>query len=267
MNFRLDQFLLRMDQKPALLPILISSLGILLAITLASVLVALGLNENGSLFILSAGVIAICVAVPAGYTHYRRDKQIEAQRERLRTLASTDDLTGALNRRSFEAAIQAEQRRMDLTGEAAAVILFDLDWFKSINDTFGHAAGDKVLTHVAASARAALRQPGDAIARWGGEEFAIFLTGVTIDQAFVIADRLRQSIADTPLTDIAPGLSVTGSFGVAAMTARSNFTKIMADADRALYQAKEAGRNTAKISTLLPQHPQKSAALDPVGSH
>lgn len=231
------------NRKPTRLPVIVSAAGLVLATTLASLLVAFGLNHNGPLFIVMTIVIACTVAGPAGYIHYQREKQIAAQQEALHLLASTDGLTGALNRRSFQTAILKEQRRMRRTGESAAMILLDLDWFKSINDTFGHSVGDEVLLRVAEAARKELRRPFDAMARWGGEEFAILLSNVTLEQGVSIAERLRRKLAGMSFSEFAPGLSITASFGVSELTAHSNFDKALVDADRALYDAKNAGRN------------------------
>ncbi|WP_084418240.1 GGDEF domain-containing protein [Henriciella litoralis] len=246
MKIALKTLLLQPDHKPALIPVLISCASVALAGILASIMVLFGLNENGLLFICVTVFIGICVTIPAGYTHYLRDRRILEQRESLRILASTDSLTGTLNRRSFEALIEAQQKLMQNTGQDASVILFDIDWFKTINDTFGHVVGDQVLTKVADTARKSLRQPSDVIARWGGEEFAILLTNVTPRQAYFIADRLRQSFADTSFSEIAPGLTLTASFGVAALSSNAKLTRVLADADQALYEAKAAGRNTTR---------------------
>ena len=231
------------NRKPTRLPVIVSATGLMLATLLACLLVAFGLNHNGPLFIVMTILIACTVTGPAGYIHYQREKQIAAQQEALHLLASTDGLTGALNRRSFEAAVLKEQRRMRRTGESAAVILLDLDWFKSINDTFGHSAGDEVLVRVAQAVRQELRRPFDAMARWGGEEFAILLGNVTLEQGAGIAERLRRRLAGMSFGEFAPGLSITASFGVSELMAHSQFDKALLEADRALYEAKNAGRN------------------------
>ncbi len=231
------------NRKPTRLPLIVSAAGIFMATLLAIALVASGLNGNGPVFIVMTILIACAVTGPAGYIHYQREKQIAAQQEVLHLLASTDGLTGALNRRSFETAIVQEQQRMNRTGNSAAVLLLDLDWFKSINDTFGHATGDEVLVRVAEAAKKELHRPSDALARWGGEEFAILLSNVTLDQGFSIAERLRRRLAGMSFSEFAPGLSITASFGVAELRAHSNFDKALVDADRALYEAKNSGRN------------------------
>lgn len=238
------------NRRPTLFPVLVSSTGIVLAALLSSIIVALGLHQNGYLFILLATGLACSLAIPAGYVHYTREKHIARQQETLRRLASTDALTGVLNRRTFETAVGKEQLRMRRSGNQAAVILFDLDWFKAINDTFGHAAGDGVLKSVADAARSELRCPSDAISRWGGEEFAILLSDVSVSEALQVADRLRQTIAGMDFDDLAPGLAVTASFGVRAFSSACSLRTALIDADRALYKAKNAGRNRVVSASL-----------------
>ncbi|HIG23841.1 MAG TPA: GGDEF domain-containing protein, partial [Henriciella sp.] len=231
------------EQKPTRLPILVSGTAISLATISASVTVALGLHHNGALFIATAIFISCAIAIPAGIIHYWREVDIAAHQEKLRELAATDTLTGVMNRRTFERVVETERARMDRSGDEAAIILFDLDWFKSINDNFGHAAGDEVLKTVAGLAGGVLRKPVDALARWGGEEFAILLTSVTIEQAYAVTERLRGVIEKAAFDDLAPGLSISASFGVTAFTGSSSLHQALSEADRALYEAKKAGRN------------------------
>lgn len=243
-----------------MIPVLVSSTGIVLAAVLSSLIVAFELHYNGVVFIALATGLACTLAIPAGYVHYVREKQIARQQETLRQLASTDALTGVLNRRTFDIAVNKEQRRMSRTDKQAAIILFDLDWFKSINDRFGHPAGDGVLRSVAKSAQSELRCPEDAIARWGGEEFAIFLSDVTVAEALTVAERLRDTVAAMDFSDIAPGLSVTASFGVRAFSAACTLQTALADADRALYKAKNAGRNRVVSASVIGPERSKTFA-------
>ncbi|MCH2456595.1 MAG: GGDEF domain-containing protein [Henriciella sp.] len=231
------------QRNPTRLPILVSGTAITLATISASITVALGLNHNGALFIATAIFISCAIAVPAGIIHYMREVEIAAHQEKLQELAATDALTGIMNRRTFERLAEKERARMARTGDTAAIILFDLDWFKSINDNFGHAAGDEVLGTVAGLAGGVLRRPVDALARWGGEEFAILLSGVTPAQAYGVTERLRHTIDMAVFEEVAPGLSVSASFGVASFTAYTSLHNALSDADRALYEAKKEGRN------------------------
>jgi diguanylate cyclase (GGDEF)-like protein len=243
------------NNNPTRFPIIVSVGGIFIATLSAAMFVQAGLHHNGLMVIWLAFGLSTGIAGPAGYIYYTRERQLARQQKQLRKLASTDTLTGVLNRRTFEQAVHNEQLRMRRSGQQSALIVFDLDWFKSINDTFGHAAGDSVLKAVATKAKAELRHPVDAVSRWGGEEFAIFLAGVSASQAVDIAERLRETLVNLALDHIAPGLSVTASFGVRSMSAGCSLKEALIDADRALYTAKNAGRNqvvTASVDESSP---------------
>lgn len=164
-------------------------------------------------------------------------------RDRLRALAMTDALTGAMTRRALTdlapgaIAVSRSRRR------GVAVLMIDLDHFKAINDRHGHPAGDRVLRHAAATLRAQLR--ADALlARYGGEEFAVVLHVDDPMTAAVVAERLRHAVAHTPFEDGAPepiGLSV--SIGAAMLGDDEPLESALARADEALYRAKDEGRN------------------------
>lgn len=161
----------------------------------------------------------------------------------LRQMAVTDSLTGALTRRGFmrEADKALEQARR--YGHPLSCIALDVDRFKLVNDTYGHPTGDRVLRAIAASCRSVMRAV-DQLGRLGGEEFAILLPETSQDGAAAVAERLRQQIAATRLETDSGSLSVTASFGVAAISPdRNTIETALAAADEALYQAKTTGRN------------------------
>jgi diguanylate cyclase (GGDEF)-like protein len=174
----------------------------------------------------------------------RRKRVLEQTQDRmavrLKRLSETDGLTGLLNRRALEvlgwkAFAGAEQDRKPL-----AVIMFDIDHFKSVNDTHGHHAGDVVLKHVADLIQARLR-PGDRLARFGGEEFVILVPDDDENRVRLIAERLRSAIARTP---IATGIAITASFGIAVRQRDdASWGDLIARADQCLYAAKRMGRN------------------------
>ncbi|TDQ81509.1 diguanylate cyclase (GGDEF)-like protein [Dongia mobilis] len=176
---------------------------------------------------------------------------LERERERLiaelRSLAETDSLTGLSNRRAFVELAQRELRRMQRRGGAMTLLMIDIDYFKRVNDTHGHPAGDAVLREVAGLVRGSLRDV-DISARLGGEEFGVLLADGDPAQVPDLAERLRHVIAthDMHLPD-GSSLRVTASFGVAVATGaeltETSLERLMAAADRALYRAKGEGRN------------------------
>ena len=161
----------------------------------------------------------------------------------LQNIASRDALTGALNRRSLEVEATRLKARCMRTGEIMAVMMIDIDHFKSINDRYGHPVGDKVLCSLADIAHASVRAD-DYFARYGGEEFCILLPSTTEREAWELAERLRLTYAQSTLSVGEESISITVSIGVADSTVIGwEFTALVAAADLALYRAKQGGRN------------------------
>jgi diguanylate cyclase (GGDEF)-like protein len=159
----------------------------------------------------------------------------------LEQLATTDPLTGLLNRRSFQAACLREFERFRRQGSPLSLMLLDIDHFKSINDRFGHDVGDQALTALASTCLAKLRRT-DVMARLGGEEFVILTPGSKPDDAMLLAERLRVSVAQ--MTTGRDQISFTVSIGLAEAHARDpSIEDVLVRADQALYQAKNEGRN------------------------
>lgn len=153
----------------------------------------------------------------------------------------TDPLTGCLNRRAFDLRLERELRLAAETGQALSVVMVDVDYFKSVNDTYGHAGGDQVLRALAHSLSEEING-GAAAARLGGEEFALILPQCSLDEAGALAERLRARAARMKV----PGINeaVTASFGVATFPLHgSSSAQLIESADGALYQAKNSGRN------------------------
>jgi diguanylate cyclase (GGDEF)-like protein len=159
--------------------------------------------------------------------------------EALQHLAATDPLTGLANRRGGEKHIANEISRAKREHRPLSCILFDIDRFKQVNDTFGHQAGDQLLRDVAALLRRTVRAYDIAV-RWGGEEFLLVLPGVDLKMARILADRLRVAVEGLDTHGICP---VTVSAGAAEFEADYDFATTLRTADRRLYQAKAAGRN------------------------
>jgi len=170
------------------------------------------------------------------------------QRAREATLlASTDELTGIANRRAFLRHLDREIEGSTEFGWPLAVAMFDVDHFKAVNDSYGHAVGDRVLQLIAERASAVVRS-GDLVGRLGGEEFGILMPGATAEDAAIVAERLRQAM-ETPRAGEEAGLpTVTVSVGIAAREGQADAAALLAVADAALYAAKDAGRNRVKIA-------------------
>lgn len=185
---------------------------------------------------LIAGIVLVLLLAGLGVQQLRRGRT-------LHTLAMTDPLTGAANRRSLErfAALAIADSRSP--PRPLSVVAIDVDHFKRINDRHGHAAGDAVLRTVATACRAELRQ-ADLLGRTGGEEFVAVLPGIGLHAARGIAERLRVALLHLDFGGDAPGLSITASLGVAELRPDdSDFRTLLQRADRALYRAKRRGRN------------------------
>jgi len=167
----------------------------------------------------------------------------------LRMIAQVDDLTGALTRRGFVAQAEREMARCRRYSRPSALLMLDIDHFKSVNDTYGHATGDQVLHQMAMIAELTLR-PTDVFGRLGGEEFAVLLPETDRDEAVLVAERLRQAIANHPMRlPSGSTLHVTASFGVAALgDAFASVPAWLESADKMLYAAKSGGRNCTRLA-------------------
>lgn len=199
------------------------------------------------------GAVLLWMAFMGGYVAHLRNELRQAVR-RIEVLAHTDDLTGTENRRSISAVLHD-----GIESESAlAVCLLDIDRFKQVNDRYGHPVGDEVLQEFVTRVEATLRSrdslergnwPG-ALGRFGGEEFLVVLRGSDGEGARQAAERIRAVIADTPFkTDSGP-VQITVSAGVAGWRPGEDAVDLLRRADRALYRAKEQGRNRVCLSTL-----------------
>lgn len=202
-----------------------------------------GVPAAQSDFMLTTIVIAACVASPMGAIAAQNQYRVDRYQTTLEAMASTDPLTGLLNRRSFKNLAEEEIERMRRTQHGVCIAMFDLDDFKKVNDTYGHAFGDRVLTAVSNISHAALRGPFDRLGRWGGEEFIILLTNVTPEQAESVCERLRKRIAGSDLTFNGTTTRVTASFGVAELRPEEGLQSCIEKADELLYEAKSNGRD------------------------
>ena len=168
--------------------------------------------------------------------------------EALRKLADTDPLTGLLNRRAFLSAASEAMEYYKRYHRNIGILLFDIDHFKRVNDTFGHAAGDEVIRRVGSAIQADMRGT-DKVARFGGEEFVVLLREIGERDIEIFADRIRTEIAGISFEAIDPGLSISVSIGVAvADGADRDVADTIQRADKALYEAKAGGRNQVAMA-------------------
>jgi diguanylate cyclase (GGDEF)-like protein len=163
-----------------------------------------------------------------------------------------DALTGTLNRRGTEEALESQLQRSRRSGEPFVVMMLDLDHFKAINDRLGHAVGDLALKHACSVFRAALREV-DRLGRFGGEEFLALLPGVAINEAQVVAERLRGHLVAAPLDHAGATVGLSVSIGLAAWDGASeDLSRLLVRADGALYLAKRLGRDRVELAAADP---------------
>jgi diguanylate cyclase (GGDEF)-like protein len=167
--------------------------------------------------------------------------------EQVQQLASHDELTGVLNRRALIAGLERERMRAERSGAPFSIAMMDLDHFKVVNDSYGHAVGDAVLKGFAATVHDTMRAT-DVFGRYGGEEFLIILVGTEPPAALEAMERIRAAVAAHDWQAIASGLTQTVSAGVFRFRKGASIEQLLHSADQALYQAKHAGRNRVVAS-------------------
>ena len=175
-------------------------------------------------------------------TLYKRGNELKAAHARIEELAQVDELTGLLNRRYIMKTLNEEMARAQRFGGACSVAIIDLDFFKRINDQYGHPIGDEVLRTFAITLFANLRTV-DKLGRYGGEEFLMILPDTAKDQALRTLDRLRSIASEVDWAAISTVMNVTMSAGISEVRQDDSAADILARADAALYNAKDAGRN------------------------
>jgi diguanylate cyclase (GGDEF)-like protein len=193
---------------------------------------------------MAFGYLALTVAFHAVLTALVVMRLVAELRHRSRH----DAVTGLLNRRAMEEALEAQLQRSLRNGEAFAVMMIDIDHFKSINDRHGHATGDRALKQFAAVLRAGVRGV-DRVARFGGEEFLALLPDTSLADAQPLAERLREQVASQSLVQPQVKLSLTVSIGVAEWRPGSDdVARLLLRADAALYRAKQGGRDRVELA-------------------
>lgn len=178
--------------------------------------------------------------------------ELEIVKNELEALSHRDGLTGIANRRYFDTVLEREWNAAQREKKSLSLILFDIDFFKKYNDTYGHLAGDDCLCQVALSASKVIKRPRDTLARYGGEEFAVILPDTDPKGASTCAEWIRHEIENLSISHMSSQISsfVTASIGISTISPHltlSTSQQLIKEADLALYQAKREGRNCVKV--------------------
>ena len=202
--------------------------------------------------LLVSTTLPILIGAPLFFFFSLKLRGLAIANKRLDRVARTDSLTACLNRRAFTARVNAW-----LLGPSSppcgALLVIDADNFKSVNDVYGHESGDEALTIIARAIRSVLRVD-DLVGRMGGEEFAVFLPGVTSYQAQTVAERIRMSVIVACFAPTGEAYPLSVSIGAASFTGKTSFPDLFRTADQRLYRAKRAGRNAVVVADA-PAHP------------
>ncbi|MCK4974541.1 MAG: GGDEF domain-containing protein, partial [Sulfurimonas sp.] len=170
--------------------------------------------------------------------------QMEIEKKKIEEKAYIDSLTGVYNRNKFDEVLDYEVKQAKRYHSSLSIAIVDIDHFKQFNDTYGHLLGDEVLSLLAKTIQKNIRDT-DVFARWGGEEFVVLMPSTNINEAKTAAEHLRKKVEQIELKDIG---GITASFGVTQFLEHDNEEELFKRADRALYKAKENGRNCVKSS-------------------
>jgi len=219
-------------------------------------------TPNGAIAGFAVDISALKEQEAALQTEIETRQKVEST---LKVLATTDSLTGALNRRAFMESIANEIERFKRYRIPACLVLLDVDWFKSINDRFGHQSGDEVLATIVNTAKESTRSNIDKVGRIGGEEFGLLLPHTKLTGAQACADLLRERIASMQFKDHdGTEISVTASFGISTIKAESTtLTYLIGEADRAMYESKARGRNRVTVFEDIQANQNRQESLLP----
>ena len=194
-------------------------------------------------------VLPTLLAGPLLFLLLRQVRALAIARDEMTTLAMTDGLTGVLNRGAFTMMVEAYLRQVNKAENGGSLLMIDADHFKSINDAFGHSAGDEALRGIAKSIQSVLR-PTDLVGRLGGEEFGVFLPALTSAQALNLAEQIRATIRSIPFPSIEQNI-LTVSIGGVSFHSEGNFERLFKIADQRLYLAKDNGRDQVSMTSYL----------------
>ncbi|MEJ6000664.1 GGDEF domain-containing protein [Paucibacter soli] len=254
------------EMTPAYWPLLLTELLFLLQLLMRAAMVLMGdqtaLTLFGSQFVQTSGSLALLAFLSLA-TMSCALMVIRKQELRLRRASRTDKLTGWLNRHALHEMAQREFQRHARQAERLVFMMFDIDHFKSINDSHGHAAGDAAIRHATAQAATALRGY-DALFRIGGEEFLVLISTPDESAALEVAERVRARIQAQAVEFEGKAIAMTVSLGLATRQADDqNWEQVLQRADQALYAAKKAGRNCVHCYTHEPEPAPRMQLLTP----
>jgi len=199
--------------------------------------------------ILSDIIITLLVAGPFIFFFASKLRELAIAHHKLAIYASTDSLTEVLSRGAFTTLVDAYLADVRMQYESGALLVIDVDYFKRINDNFGHDRGDEVLRLVAATIRGALRSV-DLVGRMGGEEFGVFLPGASHSNAETAAERIRKAISETEFLSDGGERKLSVSVGGASFDRQVPFSTLYRAADQRLYAAKQSGRNRVALTAI-----------------
>ncbi len=206
-------------------------------------------NENiaGRILLRTLFVnIAISLAI-TGIIFFLIRVQIKTYRNRIELLATTDKLTGLYNRQAFDVIIDQALKERKREQSEMALLMIDLDFFKAVNDAYGHLCGDDVLVKATQRIKSVLRE-SDVLCRWGGEEFFVLIKNCGLEDAKKSAEKIRLAFEESPLPVAIGTISLTVSLGLTLFIEDDSYEKALTRADSALYSAKAAGRNTFRTA-------------------
>jgi diguanylate cyclase (GGDEF)-like protein len=212
------------------------------------IMLASGLNIPLAIMTVLYSIYMVLIALRGNREYWdalENEYLLELKSLELAQLSNTDALTGIYNRRFFNDAFEKEWKRSGRDNSILSVIIFDIDYFKKINDTFGHQVGDEYLKKIAETLTSVFQRGSDIVARYGGEEFIVLLPGIDTDHAFQLAEKAKYKIE--PVTIDHQGEKVRATISAGVNSCIPNFNSrsdsIINGADQALYMAKQQGRN------------------------
>lgn len=199
---------------------------------------------------LNNALIPGVLAPPLLFMLLSQMRQLALAHRELVAIASTDSLTRCLNRRAFTSMVEGYLASLSAATTTGALLVIDVDFFKSVNDRYGHDKGDEALLLVASTIQNTIR-PQDLVARMGGEEFSVFLPGAAASDALLVGERIRQEIAAASFRIGGEQVGLTASIGGVAFPGPTSFAKLYRAADQQMYLAKSKGRNQVSLETRL----------------